>query len=212
MRKCIIFAGGVISDYSFINIEKDDYIICADGGYIHALKLRIKPDCILGDFDTFDKSGLPEDCKVLTYSAIKDYTDTMLAAMHALENGFKHITIYGASGGRFDHTMANVQTLLYVHKKGGTGVMVDENNIISLQTEGKMQYKKREGYYFSLFSLSDSCNGITETGTFYTLKNATLTNDFPLGVSNKIVDDYAEVFLESGTLLVIFSKDTHKNK
>ncbi len=56
---------------------------------------------------------------------------------------------------------------------------------------------------FSLFSMTDTCEGVTIKGTKYTAENITLKNSFPLGVSNSIIDEFAEVEMKSGLLLVV---------
>ncbi len=209
MSKCYIFSGGEILDYSLVDVSENAYIICADAGYLHAKKLGIIPNCIIGDFDTFD-GDFPRSIEVIRYKAEKDDTDTMLAVKFALEKGYDNICIYGALGGRFDHSMANVQTLQYIYTHGGNGKIVSDNDYIMLQGTGTKTYTRREGYYFSLLSISDKSDGITTDGLKYNLENTTLTSDFPLGVSNQILQEFATITIRNGLLLVIFSKDTHK--
>ena len=52
--RAVIIGNGEIKDYDFIagKLRKGDYIICADGGYRHAVKLGIKPDVLIGDMDS----------------------------------------------------------------------------------------------------------------------------------------------------------------
>ncbi|NLK70459.1 MAG: thiamine diphosphokinase [Clostridiales bacterium] len=209
MSECYIFSGSEILNYSVIEISDDSYVICADAGYLHAKRLGIVPDCIIGDFDTFG-GEIPKNIEVIRYRAEKDDTDTMLAVKLALEKGYTDICIYGALGGRFDHTIANVQTLQYIYNHGRNGRIISDNDYIMLQGSGTRTYSRREGYYFSLLSISDKTDGITTEGLKYNLKNATLTSDFPLGVSNQILNEFATITVKNGLLLVIFSKDTHK--
>ncbi len=66
VSRCCIFAGGKIKDYSTFSDCGYDLHICADAGYVHAVKLKIKPDIILGDFDTFE-GEFPKDCEIVTF-------------------------------------------------------------------------------------------------------------------------------------------------
>ena len=109
---CYIICGGPES-FSTVKIPDNAYIICADSGYDKALSAGIKPDLLIGDFDSV-KSKLPDDIDVLRAPAHKDDTDTLLAVRTALEKGFDEIILAGACGGRTDHTLANIATLLYI--------------------------------------------------------------------------------------------------
>ena len=54
--RAVIIGNGTIRNYDsiFKYIHKDDFIICADGGIRHAVKMEIVPDLIIGDFDSLD--------------------------------------------------------------------------------------------------------------------------------------------------------------
>lgn len=209
-RKCYIFAGSPDAKCSGVVFDKNRYVICADGGYDLAKKMGIAPDVIIGDFDTYQKQ-LPSDCEVIKYPAEKDDTDTMLAVKLALERGYKNIVICGAIGGRLDHTFANIQTLRYIMKHGGNGELAGDGSFATMQGPGVKVYNRINGYYFSLFSYTEECSGITATGFKYPLKNEVLKNSFPLGISNMVTGKSGVISLEKGILLVIFSKDMNQN-
>ena len=202
---CCIFAGGVIENYDFINFPEESFVICADAGYKHALSVGIKPDCLIGDFDTF-KGSMPENLEIIKFPPEKDDTDTMLAVKYAIAKGFKDIRIYGALGGRFDHAFANLQTLEYILRNGAEGMLIDEKNTILMQSAGKHRYNRRDGY-FSVFAVSERAEGVSISGCKYCLENGCLERNFPLGVSNVITESYAEISVEKGILLICFSKD-----
>ena len=121
--------------------------------------------------------------------------------------------IIGGLGGRLDHTVSNLQSLAYAAGKGIKAYIIDEQNVVSLLSCGQpavpqvMHIKKRPGYKLSLLSYSEKCEGVSVSGTHYTLSDASLTNAFPLGVSNEFEEDVAEVRMSEGQLLVILSKD-----
>lgn len=144
----------------------------------------------------------------MRYPPEKDDTDTMLAVKLALSMGAQEIQIYGGLGGRFDHAIANVQVLRYLTEQGAVGILCDAQNWMTIQTGGTVrQYPKRMGWYFSLLSLSNICTGVTVRGTKYTLEKGTLSARIPLGVSNEITAEQAEVSLERGALLILYTKD-----
>lgn len=209
-KKCYIFAGSPEAKCGGIEFDKDRYVICADSGYYLAESLGIKPDVVMGDFDSCN-AVMPKDCEIIRYPAEKDDTDTMLAVKLALEREYNNIVICGGIGGRLDHTFANIQALRYILKHGGSGKLVGNGSIATMQGPGVKVYNRINGCYFSLFSYTDECTGITATGFKYPMKNAVLKNSFPLGISNKVVGKSGVISLEKGVLLVIFSKDMNQN-
>lgn len=202
--KCAIFAGGEINDLSFIDVL-GDFVICADSGYKYAEKLGIVPDMIMGDFDSYT-GVLPENIEIYRSIPEKDDTDTLLAVKTAISRGFTEIVLYGALGKRFDHAFANVQTLLYAHKNGCTMRIVDADNEIMLQSVGGVYYPKRDGWYFSIFALTDTAVINEYSGVKYPLENYTLKSSFPIGVSNEIIADSAFLKISSGIVLVVRSE------
>ena len=87
-RQCIIFAGGEISDYSFIpqGYFQNKLVICADSGYNHALRLGVPVDIVCGDFDSAGTTSFNAG-EIIRHPAEKDDTDTLLAIRLAIEKG-----------------------------------------------------------------------------------------------------------------------------
>ena len=191
-----------------ISVKPGSLVLCADGGYLYAKRLGIEPDCVLGDFDTLDEALAP--CKRIRHPVRKDDTDTMLAVKYGLSEGCRDFVLYGTIGGRLDHTLANIQTLCYLHEQGASGVLIGEHDRALLHLPGTKTYPAHPGMYFSVLAMQTPCTGVTLRGVQFPLDRATLTTAFPLGVSNEILGEQAEVTLESGLLLLVFSKDTHQ--
>ncbi len=186
--------------------KNGDFIICADNGYSFAKDNGIIPDVIIGDFDSI-KIDLPSDIETITLPIEKDVTDTLACVKYAINKGFKEIIIIGGIGGRLDHTMANLQCLLYGRSLGIAITLLDSNNIVTLHFPSEITIKKEENFKLSLFSFSDVCEGITTNGLKYKLVDDKLSQGFPLGISNEFTDEVASVRFETGILLLILSKD-----
>lgn len=202
---CAIFAGGPEDGVPCEPVPAGAYILCADSGLHLAERLSLRPDLVLGDFDSL--GAVPEDLPHMTVPVEKDDTDTMLAARTALEKSFRDIRIYGAFGGRLDHTLANLQTLEFLYRNGAEGMLAGVRDVIYLQGSGSVRhYPKREGWTFSLFSWTERCTGVCARGVYYPLEQAVLTREFPLGVSNRITAEEAEIVCGEGLLLVAASK------
>lgn len=204
MKICRIFAGGDIGS-KCIKVNKDDLVICADGGYAAALKMGIVPDLIVGDFDSYS-GELPENIEILRSIPEKDDTDTLLAIKTAIDRRASTIIIYGAMGGRFDHTFANIQCLSYIHGHGCTGFIEDDNNIITLCGMGEHRFPYIMGWYFSVFALTDTAHIESMTGVKYPLSDYPMTGSFPIGVSNEITDLEAVLKIKSGLALIVRSR------
>ncbi|MGI6722716.1 MAG: thiamine diphosphokinase [Anaerovoracaceae bacterium] len=206
MDKCIIitsFINGKIKD--LVDIE-DSYIVCADGGYDIARRENITPDVLIGDFDSLP-GPVPADIKVKQYPSHKDLTDTAICIQHAAEMGFRNILIVGGIGGRADHTIANIQNIVAAAEKNISVILLDEQNIAMAIIDDEIYLPARPGYKLSLFSHSEECRGVTVTGVEYPLEEATLTSDYPLGVSNEFLDDEVYIRVKKGQLLIMLSRD-----
>lgn len=188
------------------NIEKEDFVICADNSFSKALAENIKIDLIIGDFDTGIPAVFPPNVEFLKFPQEKDDTDSMLCIKEAERRGFTEITIVGGLSGRLDHTFANIQSLAYGVKHGLKIKISDTENEVLLMRPGKLTIAKREGFSLSIFSYGEKAEGICEKGVKYPLSDAELTNSFPLGVSNEIVADKAQISFSKGLLLIILSK------
>lgn len=128
MKRCFIFAAGTFYGLRRKPEEPEDLVIAADAGYRTCRELGIVPDLLLGDFDSMEQ---PEDFANIHRSPVeKDDTDTMLAVKTGLEQGCGEFYLYGGTGGRrLDHTLANLQTLLYLRRRGARGYLYD--NVLS---------------------------------------------------------------------------------
>ena len=204
MSECYIFGGAKIENYSFIKISNDAFIIAADSGISHLKGFGVEPDIIMGDFDSCE---VPTEynCEIVRFKPEKDDTDLMIAVKKALSLGFDKIFILGATGGRFDHTIAALQTLEYIFEHGSYGALFDENNAVYIQGVGKSRYKADKNCYFSVLSLTDE-SVVSISGTKYELQDSVIARSFPLGVSNEFVKEYAVIELSKGKVLIIYSK------
>lgn len=204
MSECYIFGGAKIENYGFIKIPNDAFIIAADSGISHLKGFGVEPNIIMGDFDSCE---VPTEynCEIVRFKPEKDDTDLMIAVKKALSLGFDKIFILGATGGRFDHTIAALQTLEYIYEHGSYGALFDENNAIYIQGVGKSIYKADKNCYFSVLSLTDE-SVVSIIGTKYELQDSVIMRSFPLGVSNEFVKEYAEIELSKGKVLIIYSK------
>ena len=200
MGRCVIFCAGGFEQLA-LPIQKDDYVLAADGGFSHLQKLGLTPNGILGDFDSL--GYVPENAQV--FPVEKDDTDSMLAVRKGLELGYKEFILYGAlDGPRLDHTIANLQTLLFLESQGAKGTLVGLKYLITTVKDGVLELPKANEGIVSVFCLGQKAKGVTIRGLKYELENGVLESNFPLGVSNHFVGKEASVAVEDGTLIVMY--------
>ena len=176
-------------------------IIAADCGLDYCLRAGVVPDVAVGDFDSAH-SAVPAGVECVRVSPIKDDTDAFLAAETAIERGCNRLRFLCALGGRLDHSMANVQMLERLHMMGVSAELRGRGERAYLLHGGESAEIKRFAGYVSVFSYGGQTQ-VTLRGMKYPLERFTLTNAYPLGVSNEVSAELAQIEVHSGTALVI---------
>lgn len=209
---------GWLKDTLLSCMKKEDknLVIAADKGLLYAKEAGIAVDRILGDFDSLP-AGILEEYRqkgipIRTYPPEKDYTDTHLALMWALEEKADKVTILGGMGSRFDHSFANIGLLSYLLANGAEGEIIDPNNRIFMMDRNHTGIKtirknteKQE--YISLIPYTERVTGITLSGFKYPLTNETLEIGISRGISNELSEQTGTIEVEEGILMVVCSVD-----
>lgn len=190
-------------------------MICADGGARHVLALGMIPRTIIGDMDSLSSEVLgnlrKSGCRILEYPVRKDETDTELALRYALELQPLEIEIYGALGGRIDHTLANISLLVMAARKGIKTRIVDAATEMFVLS-GDSEITGNPEDIVSLFPLTTEVCGITLEGFEFPLQQATMAIGKPYGISNRLLAHRGTISMTSGYLLVIKSRPDEKPK
>ncbi len=181
----------------------DDLVAAADGGLMHLRARGITPALTVGDFDSLPIP--PEGDEVCTFPVEKDDTDTMLAVKLLWERGVREFRLLACTGGRSDHTLANLQTLLWVARRGGRAVLCGEGECFAVLQNGGAHFSAETKGTLSVFAQGGEAGGVTLQGVQYPLENGTLTADFPLGVSNRFIGTPAAVRVQDGALLLYWT-------
>lgn len=199
-RRCVIFTAYCEGDpATFCAAQPGDLVLCADMGWYIAQKAGFTPDIVIGDFDSGDA---PDSGLVERHPVEKDDTDTMLCVKKGLALGYDDFLIVGGFGGRLDHTLANLQSLLYAVKRGARARMQDGRCRAEVTLSGRVTVPKTGGT-LSVFAMGDVCRGVSIKGTKYDAENLTLTNSFPIGAGNSVIANEAEIAVREGALLVM---------
>ncbi|QUI22928.1 thiamine diphosphokinase [Vallitalea pronyensis] len=213
MRTLIITGGTVNIDFlkGFYKEHVYDFCMGVDKGAEYAYKAGIKPDMVLGDFDSASSDVVAyyehiKDIEVHCFPVEKDETDTHLALLEAIKLGSTRIDMIGGIGSRMDHTLANIHIMKLPLEQGILCRMIDESNIISLANE-HIQLNKGHYPYVSLIPLTSKVEGITTHDMKYPLHDYTMVQGISVGISNEILNQVGAVTLQEGILVVIQSRD-----
>lgn len=202
MGKCVIFCAAEF-DTLAEPIRPGDWILAADGGLRHVEKLGLTPNEILGDFDSL--GYIPTGSQV--FPVEKDDTDAMLAARRGLELGYRRFVFYGGlDGPRLDHTLANFQTLQFLADRGAAGYLVGKQYLVTVLKDGSLSFPEEAEGILSVFCLGSQARGVCLRGLKYTMEAGTLDSGFPLGVSNHLIGEKAEISVENGSLLLLWDR------
>ena len=211
MGKCILVCAGEFVPIE-IPVEDGDYVIAVDGGFRYCQMLGILPDLILGDMDSaseeeravIEEIEREDPSRIHRLKPEKDDTDTLSAVREGLERGYRKFYFYGALGGRLDHSIANIQTLLFLKKQGAVGYILTDTQLVTVIRNEEITFHTGVEGRMSLFSLGEKAEKVTIKGMKYVLTEDTVTNDFPIGISNEFIKtEEALVRVENGELLIM---------
>lgn len=198
---CYIVGAGEFNA-SYCRPKTQDYVIAADAGYLFLQRSEIDPDLIVGDFDSMD-GNISDKAKVIRLPQEKDDTDMLAAIRIGMEKGYKEFALLGGTGGRIDHTIANIQCLTYLSKRNCIGYLYAPEYEMRVVTNGSIVFPPYEQGLLAVFSMGDSASGVFLHGLKYPLTDATITNDFPIGVSNQFIGKASCIEVKNGSLLVV---------
>lgn len=223
LGKVLLITGGKVNmDFAeeYTASKEYDTVVCADSGLNTAYRLGMPVHYFMGDFDSVSPEILKayregkvegsEHCEWVRYPKEKDYVDTQLVLEWILEKGADEITFLGATGGRLDHFLANVNILMLALKQKVPAYIVDSRNRIRL-TDSTLSIERQDMYgkYLSLLPLTSTVTGVTLRGLKYLIEDYTLEVGIARAISNEMdeTSDKAEILLRTGVLIVVESKD-----
>ena len=145
MKRCIIVGAGEFYEKTW-DYEEEDFLIAADGGFEYLRKMGVMPNLLIGDMDSIEQEYTDLEVEIKRLPREKDDTDMLAAIKEGLAQGCKEFIIYGALGGeRIDHSIANLQCLLYLQHHGAKGRLYGAHDRIELLYNGKIEYQSDYG-------------------------------------------------------------------
>lgn len=206
-KRAVVFSAVPVEAEMAGYVRPGDFIVACDAGYRNAARLGLRPDLIVGDFDSAPQPETDRETIVLPH--VKDDTDTQFAARWLVEHGYKEVILLGALGGaRIEHMFANVSTGLYLALHGVKVILADARSEMHyLLPEQELALERKDWMYLSVFALGEPMTGVTLQGVYYPLQDATLSElDYPLGTSNEFTEPVAHLRCTGGHGLVVLTR------
>ncbi|WP_342990312.1 thiamine diphosphokinase [Streptococcus anginosus] len=208
MTKIALFAGGTIDSFQM----DFDLFIGVDRGSLLLIEQGICPDLAVGDFDSVSEKELAliysQSKEVLQAQSEKDDTDLELAVKAVFARYPQaQLTIFGAFGGRLDHTLANI----FLPSNPEITPYMQQIRLCNAQNElrycpqGRHEIKPVAGMNYLAFIPADNSR-LSIEGAKYPLNES---NYFfkKVYASNEFIDEPVFLECQSGYVIVIYSKD-----
>jgi thiamine pyrophosphokinase len=162
--------------------------IAADGGYAALRALGLRPEVLVGDFDSLAPEALvtatAEGVEIVRLPVRKDETDAEAAVALALRRGATAVDLLGGFGGALDHELGNLAVL----------------------SPSRTTLSSPPATRVSLLSLTETAL-VTLAGLEYPLDKGLLRAGSCLGVSNAVRQAGARIDVHEGEVLALVFAD-----
>lgn len=214
-KRINIVAGGPIQHIPNLTLMDDENTLWVgvDRGVYYLLKHNINPTIAIGDFDSVSA----EEWKIIQQSVNeldihqpeKDETDMELALIWATSQAPASIKIFGATGGRLDHFLANAFMLVKYQQPHSDPIeIIDLQNELAIFYPGKHQINwDKNKKYVSFIPLSMEVNSLSLSGFKYPLIDQNIDFTSSLCISNELIQKTGTFSFEKGILMMIRSND-----
>ncbi|MFT8424093.1 MAG: thiamine diphosphokinase [Liquorilactobacillus sp.] len=211
-----LLVGGPVSEWPAELLKKNDgqIWIGADRGALRLVQNGIQPAIAIGDFDSSTKEEQDlvrrNSKKIYTAKPEKDDTDTELALKIVFENfqNIDRINIFGATGGRIDHLLANLFFVLRkpFYEYADKIFIFDRFNTINFYKPGTYTIQKEKDKKYLAFVPLTSVEKLSLVDEKYRLDEKNF--NFPVSLaSNEFVGEKGKFSFTTGVVCVIQSKD-----
>ncbi|WJP98634.1 thiamine diphosphokinase [Macrococcus bovicus] len=192
-------------------LKNEDWI-GIDYGALMLVQAGIRPIAAFGDFDSLtddELSTLQAELDIDVLPSEKNETDLEVGIQYTLTLDYDRVFIHGATGGRMDHFLGNLQTLLNkeVMLSASEFFMVDDVNVIQVLPTGTHIIQRYQDMTYISFIPVEAGVFLTIEDLKYTLPRTQLEMGTTRTVSNEFVTDRAQVIVENGMVYMIQSKD-----
>lgn len=208
---CLIMLGGeapgpLAERELWALLSEHPYVVAADGGAEHLLRLGLAPHLLAGDGDSLSMVAR-EACRnkgteFVDLPREKDFTDAEAAFLAVSAAGYHRMAVFGAFGGRLDHLLGNLLLPLALRESWANCTFYGEG-FTAYYSFGYSVLHGRPGDTVSLLALSATVNNITLRGFKYPLLNTNTTLGASLCISNELIENTGNITFDNGIMLII---------
>ena len=205
----IIFAGGDDAPrVSRFELPDATWIIAADSGLDHALRLGMTPHLLVGDLDSVSQGALTfaqnSEIESEIASTDKDLTDTEMALARAVLLGATRVVVVSAGGGRLDHAHGLLSALFNPQWNAvNMEAIIDTAHVYVIHGPGSITLNGTQGDLVGLHAMNGVACGVRTSGLRWTLNDEDLPPWVSRGVSNEFAGEQVTISLHNGSLMVI---------
>ena len=178
-------------------IRECNSIIACDGAANTLINKGYIPDIIIGDLDSISSENKVNYSDKIIEVKDQNQNDLRKAIDYAIIRKIEDIRIIGATGKREDHTIGNIFSLIKYH---AVNIKIFTNTGFFTTINSNKRIKSFKGQQVSIFSLDNTIQ-IESTNLKYNF-NKRVINDLFSGTLNESVDDFFEIKISHGKLLI----------
>ncbi|MDG4949994.1 thiamine diphosphokinase [Weeksellaceae bacterium KMM 9724] len=199
MKALLIINGQPPKDLPDIsNYEK---IYCTDGAYAFLLGKQIRPDYVIGDFDSVSIDDISPFVEVLERPD-QDFTDFEKSLQIIEEHGYDSVDVYGSTGQESDHFLGNLSTAL--NFKNRLNITFYDDYSIFFFADKSIELEGVKNRVISLVPFHKAIK-VNSKGLKFPLEDLDLRLGKRMGTRNYANEDVVEINYESGELIVFIS-------
>jgi len=206
-RLAAVFLGGDYDDPAYYHgwALAADMVVAADGGARFLLEQGVRPDLVVGDFDSLPAGDVERleaaGVELVRHPVRKDLTDGEMAAEEALRRGAGELVLAGALGA-LDHTLGHLAILRRLAARGvAARLAAPRLTVRVLAAPDETRLDAPAGTRVSIVPLQGDAL-VTLEGFDYPLSRGVLPQDACLGLGNAVVAA-ARVLVHEGSVAVL---------
>jgi thiamine pyrophosphokinase len=214
--KVVVALGGDLADTALVRtrIAGAEFVIAADSGATRLDALGVRPDAVIGDFDSLAADRLAilraAGVEIVPHPDPQYRTDGQVALELAAARGASEVILLGGRGGpRIDHSLSNALFLVAeefasmpITAISGWSEAIGVFGRESGWGRDTVRFGGAPGDYVSLIPLGKHVGGVSTRGLRWALERTDLSLGVPAATSNELVGTTGGFSLTVGRAIV----------